>query len=297
MPQIINYTNCPVCNSDAIKQALIVKDYTVSKAVFPIWQCADCTLRFTQDVPSEDSISAYYQSADYISHSNTNKGLTNKLYHLIRAFTLNSKKNLIEKYTGKQSGILLDIGAGTGAFASTMQKAKWSVTALEPDEIARANAKKDFTIELQPSENLFTLKKNSFDAITLWHVLEHVHELHNYIQTFFSLLKDDGILVIAVPNYKSYDAAEYAEVWAAYDVPRHLYHFSPQSMKVLLQKHNFKLKKIKPMWFDSYYVSLLSEQYLTGKANLVKAFISGTVSNLKAIKNKQSSSLIYVAVK
>ncbi len=298
MPQLIHYKNCPVCNSANISFVFAAKDYTVSKETFQVWQCANCTLRFTQHVPDKNNIGPYYQSADYISHSNTSKGFINKLYHTVRSFTLQSKKNLIEKYAGKQNGHLLDIGAGTGAFASTMQKANWSVTALEPDATARANAKKDFNIELQPSENLFKLDKNSFDAITLWHVLEHVHDLQLYIQIFFSLLKDNGVLIIAVPNYTSYDAKEYAEFWAGYDVPRHLYHFSPQSMKLLLQQHNFKLKKIKPMWFDSYYVSLLSEQYLTGKSNAVKAFISGFISNIQAIKNKQkTSSLIYMAVK
>ncbi len=298
MAQLIHYTSCPVCNSLNISFVLAAKDYTVSKEKFQVWQCAECMLRFTQDVPSKKNIGAYYQSAEYISHSNTSKGLINKLYHAVRSFTLQSKRKLIEKYTGSQNGNLLDIGAGTGAFALTMQKANWNVTALEPDATARTNAKKDFGIELQPSENLFTLNKNSFDVITLWHVLEHVHDLHNYIQTFFSLLKDDGMLLIAVPNYTSYDANEYAEFWAAYDVPRHLYHFSPQSMKTLLQQHNFKLKKVKPMWFDSYYVSLLSEQYITGKNNPVKAFISGFISNLHAIKNKQkTSSIIYIVIK
>ena len=298
MPQLIHYTNCPVCNSTKISFVLAAKDYTVSKQTFQVWHCADCMLRFTQDIPSAESIGAYYQSAEYISHSNTNKGLINKLYHIVRSITLLSKKSLVEEYAGKQHSNLLDVGAGTGAFASTMQKANWNVTALEPDAVARTNAKKDFNIELQPLENLFALNKISFNVITLWHVLEHVHDLHNYIQTFFSLLKDDGVLIIAVPNYTSYDANEYAEFWAAYDVPRHLYHFSPQSMKIFLQQHNFKIKKLKPMWFDSYYVSLLSEHYLTGKSNPVKAFISGFISNLHAIKNKQkTSSIIYIVIK
>lgn len=298
MPQLIHYSNCPVCNSARIAFVLEAKDYTVSKHNFQIWQCADCTLRFTQDAPSKENIGAYYQSANYISHSNTNRGFTNKLYHLVRSFTLQSKKNIVQKYSGKRTGALLEIGAGTGAFASTMQKAKWNVTALEPDATARANAKKDFNVSLQPLENLFSLSNKYFDVITLWHVLEHVHDLHSYIQQFFSLLKDDGILIIAVPNYTSYDAAEYLQFWAAYDVPRHLYHFSPKSINVLLQKHNFKIQNVKPMWFDSYYVSLLSEGYITGKNNAAKAFISGSVSNLKAISNKQkTSSLIYIVKK
>lgn len=298
MSERIHYNSCPVCNSTKIAAALQAKDNTVSKEIFTIWQCGNCTLRFTQDVPGVSEISAYYKSSDYISHSDTNKGFINKLYHAVRSFTLRSKKNLIEKYAGKRKGDLLDIGAGTGAFAAAMQKAKWNVTALEPDEIARANAKSNFNITLQPAEQLFSLQNESFDVITLWHVLEHVHNLHNYINKFYSLLKKDGVLIIAVPNYESFDANEYESAWAAYDVPRHLYHFSPKSMHALLQKHNLKLKKYKPMWFDSYYISLLSEKYLTGKNNPLKAFISGSISNLQALKStRKSSSLIYIAQK
>jgi 2-polyprenyl-3-methyl-5-hydroxy-6-metoxy-1,4-benzoquinol methylase len=298
MGERVHYDNCPVCNSMSIAPALQAKDNTVSKEIFTIWQCGNCNLRFTQDVPDVSEIGKYYNSSDYISHSDTNKGFINKLYHAVRSFTLRSKKNLVEKYTAKSKGDLLDIGAGTGAFAATMQKANWNVTALEPDATARANAKSNFNITLQPSEQLLNLKDESFDVITLWHVLEHVHDLHNYVHRFFSLLKNEGVLIIAVPNYTSYDAREYESAWAAYDVPRHLYHFSPKSMKLLLEKHNFKLKKYKPMWFDSYYISLLSEKYLTGKNNPLKAFISGSISNLQAVKAMhKSSSIIYIAQK
>jgi len=298
MADVIHYNNCPVCNSNNIVAVLKAKDNTVSSEVFEIWQCGNCALRFTQDVPSENAIGDYYKSSEYISHSNTSKGFINKLYHTVRSVTLNSKRNLVEKTSGKNNGSLLDIGAGTGAFASTMKKNGWSITALEPDEMARTNAQKDFNIVLQPSTELFNLEKNSFDVITLWHVLEHVHQLHTYLDTFFSLLKKGGHLVIAVPNYTSYDAKEYESAWAAYDVPRHLYHFSPKSMHLLLMKHNFIPVKFKPMWFDSYYISLLSEKYITGKTNPFKAFISGTISNLQALKNKQkSSSIIYIAKK
>lgn len=298
MSDVIHYNNCPVCKSTAIAFVLNAIDNTVSKQQFEIWECKNCKLRFTQNVPDENNIDNYYKAEEYISHTNTNKGFVNKAYHFVRSITLNSKKKLVERYTGKRNGNLLDIGAGTGAFASTMKKNGWCVTALEPDETARTNAKKDFNIDLLPSENLFGLEKESFDAITLWHVLEHVHQLHNYIDQFFSLLKKDGCLIIAVPNYTSFDATEYTEGWAAYDVPRHLYHFSPKSMKLLLTKHNLPIKKIKPMWFDSYYISLLSEKNLTGKNNLVKAFLSGTFSNFHALKNKEKgSSLIYIAQK
>ena len=227
MNELIHYNNCPACGSADIAFVLKAKDETVSREYFEVWQCNNCTLRFTQDVPDANNIGKYYQSSEYISHSNTSKGLVNKLYHSVRSFTLQSKRKLVEQSSGKKTGHLLDIGAGTGAFASSMKKSGWNVTALEPDETARANAKKDFDIELLPASNLFSLPSNSFDVITLWHVLEHVHELHKYLDTFYSLLIEGGTLIIAVPNYTSYDAKSYSEKWAAYDVPRHLYHFSP----------------------------------------------------------------------
>ena len=292
------YKNCPVCKSGNIFFKLKAKDETVSKQYFEIWQCTNCSLRFTQNAPDEQQISDFYKSPEYISHSNTAKNLTDKLYYTVRSVTLNLKRKLVEKVSSKTSGNLLDIGAGTGAFASTMKKKGWNVTALEPDETARGNANKDFNIELQPTNSLFSLQPNLYDVITLWHVLEHVHELHTYLNTFYSLLTQNGTLIIAVPNYTSFDAETYGETWAAYDVPRHLYHFSPESMQVLLIKHNFKPADKKPMWFDSFYVSLLSEKYKNGKSAFFKAFKTGMVSNIKAVgKPENCSSVIYIAKK
>ncbi len=298
MSDLIHYNHCPACGSSDIAFVLKAKDETVSKEYFEIWQCNNCRLRFTQDIPDEKNIGSYYQSSAYISHSNTSQGLVNKLYHTVRSITLQSKRKLIEKSSRKKKGNLLDIGAGTGAFASTMKKSGWNVTALEPDPTARTNALKDFAIELQPTENLFSLPPKTFDVITLWHVLEHVHDLHTYLDTFFSLIVDGGILIIAVPNYTSYDAKTYSDNWAAYDVPRHLYHFSPESMKRLLNIHQFKLLQQKPMWFDSFYVSLLSEKYIAGKSIFIKAFTNGAISNLKTLgKSTNCSSIIYIAKK
>ncbi|MFT4153765.1 class I SAM-dependent methyltransferase [Parafilimonas sp.] len=298
MNNIIHYNNCPACSGANIAYALKAKDETVSREYFEVWQCNDCTLRFTQDVPGEESIGRYYQSSEYISHSNTSKGVVNKLYHAVRSITLQTKRKLAEKSSGVKKGHLLDVGAGTGAFASAMKSAGWHVTGLEPDETARANAEKDFNITLQPTGNLFSLNRQSFDVITLWHVLEHVHRLHDYLSMFHALLKPGGALIIAVPNYTSYDAAIYNNNWAAYDVPRHLYHFSPASMQWLLNAHQFSLADKKPMWFDSFYVSLLSEKYISGKSHFIKAFFNGLRSNIKTLQYASNcSSIIYIAKK
>lgn len=274
---------------------LQVKDHTVSKEVFSIWHCSNCTARFTQDVPVAAEIGKYYQAEAYVSHTDTKKGLVNRLYHLVRNYTLQTKRKLVQKAANLPKGSLLDVGAGTGAFATAMQQANWAVTGLEPDDTARKNALTQHSLTLQDPANLFTLPAGSFDAITMWHVLEHVHELHRYLDTFNTLLKPQGALIIAVPNYTSYDATIYKENWAAYDVPRHLYHFSPQSMLTLARQHGFTIADYKPMWFDSFYVSMLSEQYKTGHNGLVKAVWNGLVSNMKAMGDvKRCSSVIYV---
>ena len=294
----INYQECPVCYATDIYPVLNIKDYTVSQELFEIWHCNQCTFRFTQNIPTADKIGPYYQSANYVSHSDTQEGFIHRVYHIVRNYTLNSKRKLIQETTQKKTGDLLDVGAGTGAFSKIMINAGWSVTGLEPDDTARKNAWEINGLQLQPTENLYHFSPNSFDAITMWHVLEHVHDLHGYLEKYHSILRQKGRLIIAVPNYTSYDATEYQQYWAAYDVPRHLYHFSPESMGVLAEKKGFSINTVKPMWFDSFYVSILSEQYKTGKNQYVKAFLNGLLSNLKTILDpKKCSSVIYILEK
>ena len=295
---MIHYSQCPVCKSTSVQTVFPAKDHTVSKEMFAIWHCNECRARFTQDVPGQEAIGAYYASENYISHSDTEKGFINKLYHLIRKQTLSSKMKLINKETGKESGNMLDVGCGTGAFLHTMQQQGWKTTGLEPDETARAKARSLYNIEARPSDEIFALSHGSYDAITMWHVLEHVHQLHEYVAQLKNLLTENGQLFIAVPNYTSYDATVYKDSWAAYDVPRHLYHFSPKSMRTLMNVHGLQVKKLRPMWFDSFYVSMLSEQYQHGKGNIIRAFFTGFISNIKTLFNREKcSSIIYIISK
>lgn len=298
MTEMITYTQCPACSSGNIYAVLKAKDYTVSHETFDIWECGECALRFTQQVPDANGIGRYYQSDAYVSHSDTKKGLINRLYHVVRNYTLQSKRKLVSRLSKRESGALLDVGAGTGAFAAVMQQNGWMVTGLEPDTTARNNALQQHKLQLQTLDALYNQPPAYFDVITMWHVLEHVHDLHQYLATFRQILQPDGCLLIAVPNYTSLDAQEYGSYWAAYDVPRHLYHFSPKSMARLLEQHGFKVTAHQPMWFDSFYVSMLSEQYRTGKQQLLKAFINGWRSNRKAASSyEKCSSVIYVAQK
>ena len=295
---MIVYSLCPCCSSTSISKVLAASDHTVSHDSFDIWECASCTVRFTQNVPDVHGIAKYYASEDYISHSDTKEGLINSLYHKVRRMTLRRKKVLVSKACMVTKGSVLDIGCGTGAFLHAMAKAGWAVKGLEPDPVAREKAKQLYGQDLDLPEALFRIPAHSFDAITMWHVLEHVHQLHEYIEQLKKILKPKGKLFIAVPNYRSLDAKYYKEHWAGYDVPRHLYHFSPLAMQGILGQHGFQILKMKPMWYDSFYVSMLSEKYRNGKGNILRAFVKGYLSNIKAFFNvEKCSSVIYIAGK
>ena len=298
MTNQIHYTLCPVCGSAGISKIFKVKDNTVSQEWFAIYQCSNCQVRFTQSPPSETYIGDYYRSENYISHTDSTKGFINRVYHIVRKYSISQKKKLVEKSTGLKRGNLLDVGSGTGHFAAAMNKKGWNVTALEPDEGARTVAMQHHSLKLLPVNELFNLPDNKFEAITLWHVLEHVHDVKKYIHAFKNLLTDKGKLFIAVPNYTSYDAESYKEYWAAYDVPRHLYHFTPYTMQWLMKESGLKILTLKPMWFDSFYVSLLSSKYKNGSTNWVGAFWTGLISNFKAMSDVQKcSSVIYIIEK
>lgn len=291
----IHYTHCPVCGSATINPVLSVKDHTVSHETFMIAECNDCSVRFTQDVPDSQSISPYYKSEAYISHTNTSKGLINSVYQLVRKKTMIGKRKLVQNATGLQQGKLLDVGSGIGTFAHEMKQNGWDVTGLEPDADARKLAAQLYQIELAGINQFYKLPAGNFDAITLWHVLEHVHDLQVYVQQLKKLLSGRGKLFIAVPNYTSKDAAVYKECWAAYDVPRHLYHFSPRAMQVLMERNGLKVEEHKAMWYDSFYISMLSSKYKNGKPNFLAACWYGLLSNIAALGNKRKcSSVIYI---
>ncbi|RYY41340.1 MAG: class I SAM-dependent methyltransferase [Chitinophagaceae bacterium] len=291
----VHYSQCPVCDSRSIGPVLTATDYTVSREEFSIWECAACQLRFTQDVPDVLHIGPYYKSDDYISHSNTSKGLINQLYQRVRRTTLRQKVRLVNKATGRSTGCALDVGCGTGAFLNALRAAGWNVKGVEPDDDARKLAVAQFNLDVEEAGALFSLPTGSYDLITLWHVLEHVHDLQGYLAQLKSLLAPGGKLVIAVPNYTSGDAATYGRYWAAYDVPRHLYHFAPASVKILVQRHGMKVQSEHAQWYDSFYISLLSSRYRSGNIHWVGAPLAGLRSNLGALANtERCSSIVYI---
>ncbi len=289
---------CPACGGKEWKNAGQVKDYSVSGEWFELKECKTCQLKMTFPQPEAKDLGRYYASTDYISHSDTKTGLTNKLYHIARRYMLEKKYDRVSRASKRENGKLLDVGAGTGHFAHYMQEYHWDVTALEPDEHARKVGAEKLGMYIQPLEVLGQLQPESFDVITLWHVLEHVQDISGYMSHFRSILKADGILIIAVPNHTSRDAKQYGNNWAAYDVPRHLWHFSPLSMEKLLVKHGFTLKQKIPMPLDAFYVSMLSEKYRGNNFfGAAGAVISGSRTMISEWKDvDKASSIIYVAM-
>lgn len=291
----INHLQCPVCGHSGLQPHVECRDYLVSHQIFPIEVCPQCGLGVTQKVPPPDQIGDYYKSEQYISHSDTRKGLVNVLYHKIREFMLVRKRKLVERFVGTNPGHILDIGCGTGYFLAHMKNHGWSVDGTEVDENARAVAKDQLEQEVWGSEGLFDLEDGKYEALTMWHVLEHIHSLSDYLTKINSVLKNDGILVVAVPNYTSSDAEWYGADWAAYDVPRHLWHFSPHSAKMLIESHGFQLLTRKRMPFDPFYISMMSEKYRGNSLALVKGGYRGGISYLKSLVDiDRSSSIIYV---
>lgn len=287
--ELINVQNCPVCNSDQKKHFLSCLDNTVSKKTFELQECANCGFVFTSPRPHNADLGAYYESDEYISHSNTKKGLISRLYQSVRNRTLAQKLELINSRQAK--GSLLDIGCGTGEFLNVVQGDGWKVRGIEPGDKARQSAIDNYKLDVRPEEALKQIEAGSMDVITMWHVLEHVPDLAGRLQELKSILKEKGLLIVAVPNRNSHDAAYYGKDWAAYDVPRHLWHFRPQDIRALFAPHGFEVKEVLPMKFDSYYVSMLSEKYLTGSINYFAAFRRGWASNSKAGQEAWSSQI------
>jgi len=272
---------------------LTCTDFLVSGEEFKLLYDRNKDMLVTAPQPSAEELPQYYQSEDYISHTDSKKSIIDRLYQVVKAIMLKRKIRLLETFY-PQKGNILDIGAGTGDFLKAAQKSGWKIHGVEPNEKARKVAENK-NISLNKDSEKF--HEGQFEVITLWHVLEHIPDLKNQIAELERLLKKDGVLIIAVPNFKSHDAKYYKEFWAAYDVPRHLWHFSKNAIEILFGAAGFELIKTLPLKFDSYYVSLLSEKNKSGKSNFLKAFQIGWMSNLKAYSSGEYSSLIYILKK
>jgi 2-polyprenyl-3-methyl-5-hydroxy-6-metoxy-1,4-benzoquinol methylase len=272
------------------KSFITVKDFSVSGESFSLLLNEEYQILKTHPQPSLDKLGSYYEFEDYISHTDGKRTLFEKMYHFIKRKAIRDKVKLINSYQPVK-GRILDIGAGTGDFLLECKNQNWDILGIEPNDKAKGIA---LGKGIKFGDTIEKLESNSFDVITMWHVLEHVPDVEHQVAELKRLLKPSGIIIIAVPNFKSYDANHYKEFWAAYDVPRHLWHFSKTAIEKLFDKQNMNLEDVKPMWFDSFYVSLLSEKYKSGKMNLISGFFIGLISNVSGCFKNEFSSHIYV---
>ena len=284
---------CPLCNGVKFYKKLLCTDHTVSNEKFNIVSCETCGFLFTNPRPKQKDIINYYDSPEYISHTNKKKGLFNLLYQSVRKYTIHKKTALVKSLI--KTGGVLDIGCGTGEFVNSCSKNGLTAEGVEPSEKAVKEAKTNYRINISQDISLKQYKDQNFDCVTMWHVLEHVYELEETIINIKRILSKNGFLVLALPNNESWDAEYYNEFWAAWDVPIHLWHFSKKNIVKLLEKNKFKLVSTKAMIFDSFYVSLLSEEYKSGNKNYFLSFIIGLISNIMAkTTEKGYSSQIYI---
>lgn len=292
---MVEVNTCPVCGSAQFHAYLTCIDYALTKEPFNLKRCTGCSLVVTSPRPADQHLARYYQFPSYVSHTGkTESGLTSGLYKVARFAALRWKRKLVEKY--HPVGQILDVGCGTGEFLHTMKLSGWDITGIEPSDEARKKAEN--LVQQKIHSSIDQVPASSFDVIALWHVLEHLTDLNTAMHTLRYLLKPGGMLFIAVPNHASYDAEKYGAHWAGYDVPRHLWHFIPTCMTRLFTNNNLTLVQTIPMKLDAYYVSLLSENYINKEQpvrNLLRAFFTGLLSNLKARKQVNYSSLIFIA--
>mgnify|MGYP002621744063 CR=1 FL=1 len=289
-------TECPLCSTERISLAIRCKDHTVSRETFNIFECESCGFWFTNPRPFESDLGKYYESEDYISHSNSRQGLFNKLYQKARNIALKRKRDLVEELAEEITADpkLLDYGCGTGEFLAYCEKAGWDCWGLEPSPKAREYGREKYGLKIFDTWESVNAQ-GTYSVITLWHVLEHISNLKERSRDLIKALCEGGCLVVAVPNRLSHDALIYKEHWAAYDVPRHLYHFREDDVVYLFEKLGLRHAQTLPMRMDSYYVSMLSEKYLRGGINPLRSMWNGWISNRNAERKKLGySSQIYV---
>jgi 2-polyprenyl-3-methyl-5-hydroxy-6-metoxy-1,4-benzoquinol methylase len=292
---MVRHDHCPLCSGKNISGFLKCTDHFLSRESFEIFKCSDCGFVFTQDHPGEAEAGRYYESEEYISHTDSKKSITDLAYQMIRKLMLMRKNRLVRKYTGISAGKILDIGCGTGHFLSSMKLAGWETVGIEINEKARNYAGSKFNIEVITPGKIITLGTGSFDCITLWHVLEHFHEPYRTMEEVYRILKPGGICLIALPNNNSFDAKYYRQEWAAFDVPRHLWHFNQDTFSLFAELNKFKLHTIKTLPFDVFYISILSEKYRNQKMAFLIGSLKGLYFSMKSfIVKSGSSSFIYV---
>jgi 2-polyprenyl-3-methyl-5-hydroxy-6-metoxy-1,4-benzoquinol methylase len=265
-----------------------IKDYFYSQDVFEVLPSKHEGVLETFPKLNEAELSGYYNHENYISHQTKSKTLLEKVYQVAKRVMIKRKQNKVFNFC--KSGRILDIGTGTGDFLKSFDSKSWEKFAIEPNEGLHKALKNEKIHILKSVEEI---QHQQFDVITLWHALEHIPNLEGTLQRIQSSLNPDGVLIIAVPNYNSYDAAFYKTHWAAWDVPRHVWHFSKSGLISLCQKFNFEFVTNSPLLLDAFYISIISEKYRNSN-NMLRAFCVGLYSNLLGLFKNEYSSFVYV---
>ncbi len=276
-------------NSPIFKHFLSVQDHFLTQENFDLYR--DESAGVLKTVPQPENIESYYESEDYLSHDDSQDSFFAKCYQFAKIWNLRSKKSLIGKYA--VDGKILDIGAGVGDVVGVLKKSGYDAIGYEPSKKARLFAARKGIELLDQTDSILP---NSIKVISMYHVLEHVPDYKKQIDLIYNWLQEDGYLILALPNYNSFDAKWFKSYWAGYDVPRHLFHFNKLAVGNVFQ-NKFKLISTKPMWFDSLYVSILSARYQKRKVPFIYGICIGLISNFAALFSKEPSSLVYVLKK
>ena len=290
-----DFKPCPLCGASGQIPYANCTDFTVSKESYTLLRCPECGVVYTLDPPSEDEMTRYDKLNLKLKLGDKPKGLTQKLYYRVRAYMLGWKARMVEKLAYRTRGSLLNYGAKTGFFSHKMERRGWKVTSVERYHEERLFSLEMFHHRMIDVPEMDSLHAGTFDVITMWHVFEHTHHPNELLSRFYELLRPGGILVMACPNIRSTDAMHYGPYWAAYDVPRHLWHFDPNSINILAHRHGFTLMHHEKMPFDSFYISVLSEKHMRHKLAFIRGILYGLHSwRISLTRRSRSSSIVYV---
>lgn len=289
---------CPACGGTDHVDLYNAKDHLVSGKEFLIRKCNACDMGWTVDPPAESDAGAYYVSEEYISHTDRKQSISDYLYHIARSFMLGRKKRLVTSVTGKSTGVLVDIGSGTGYFASYMKEKGWEVTAIEISDTARKYSESRFGLKAIPPEEIRNLPSGSADCLTFWHVLEHLYDPLGWMTEAGRILSDNGKCIIALPNFSSTDSEWFGQRWAALDVPRHLWHFTPEALRHFAARNGFACEQVAPLPLDLLYISILSYRNQGRSLALVRGLLTGAfLACGSLLRTEKSSSLVYMLTK
>lgn len=286
---------CPLCGAIETVPYATCSDHASSRLQYLLLRCPACGVVFTDNHPEEDEMEQFETLDSQIRRADSPEGITERLYRHVRRRMLRRKAGLVVRQSYRDSGTLLNYGAKRGFFSDHMERKGWKVTSVDRHHENRQFSLEHFHHRMSGMQEMSDFTPETFDVITLWHVFEHENEPERLLDTFHRILRPGGILVMSCPNICSTDAMHYGPYWAAYDVPRHLWHFNPVSLNRLVHRHGFTLMHHEKMPYDCFYISIMSEQYMMHRLAFLRGMAYGLHSWLVSLTRRgRSSSIVYV---